>query len=146
MFILAVFGSLAAIGALCWLFFTLNVFALPTCAGLTTGVWSYHTGVGIPGAIVIGMLATGATLKLGRMLLIALRPTWLKLIVVLAFAVSAAIASLLTTYGIEEHFMPSQPWQDVFSVIGAIAVDITAFVRVSAMAAPGGASRDIATA
>jgi hypothetical protein len=37
--------------------------------------------------------------------------------------------------------MPSETWQTVFSVIGAVAVGITAFVRVTSMAAFGPAGQ-----
>ena len=57
MIILAVLASLAAIGALCWLLFTLAVFALPAFVGATVGAWAYGTGAGVPGAILIGLVA-----------------------------------------------------------------------------------------
>lgn len=37
MIILAILASLAAIGLLCWLLFTLAVFALPAFVGVTAG-------------------------------------------------------------------------------------------------------------
>ncbi len=40
MIILAMLASLAAIGLLCWLLFTLVVFALPAFVAVTAGVWS----------------------------------------------------------------------------------------------------------
>jgi hypothetical protein len=36
--------------------------------------------------------------------------------------------------------MPSDGWQVTFSVIGGIAVGVTAFVRVAGMTAPTGSS------
>ncbi|WP_088347319.1 MULTISPECIES: hypothetical protein [Rhodomicrobium] len=137
MIILAILGLFAAIGVLCWLLFTLAVFALPALAGITAGIWAHQTGAGILGAIAIGVVAAGATLGIGQLLLIFLRPMWLKLLVALAFVAPAAIAGYQATYGIVKHTMPSETWQIVFSVIGAIAVSITAFVRVTAMTAPG---------
>jgi len=41
--------------------------------------------------------------------------------------------------------MPSETWQIVFSVIGAVAVGITAFVRVTSMAPPGPAGQTAAS-
>ena len=56
MIILAILASLAAIGVLCWLLFTLAVFALPAFVGATVGAWAYGTGAGVPGAILVGLV------------------------------------------------------------------------------------------
>ena len=146
MIILAILGSLAAMGMLCWLLFTLAVFALPAFAGITAGVWAHQTGAGILGAIAIGVVAAGATLSIGQLLLIVLRPMWLKLLIAVAFVAPAAIAGYHATHSIVKHTTPSETWQIVFSVIGAVAVGITAFVRMTAMAAPGPSGQGIATA
>lgn len=146
MIILAILGLLAAIGMLCWLLFTLAVFALPTLAGITASVWAHQTGAGILGTIAIGVVAAGATLGIGQLLLVVLRPMWLKLLVALAFVVPATIAGFHATHGIVRHTMPSETWQIVFSVIGAVAVGITAFVKMTTMAAPGPSRQDTATA
>ena len=139
MIILAILASLAAIGLLCWLLFTLAVFALPAFVGVAAGVWAYGTGAGIPGAILVGAVAAALTLAAGHLLIAFARPIWLKLIVVAAFVAPAAIAGFHATHGIVEHLMPSDKWRIIFSVIGAIAVAITAYVRVAGMApAPSG--------
>lgn len=135
MIILAILASLAAIGLLCWLLFTLAVFALPAFVGVTAGAWAHGTGAGIPGAVLIGAVAAAITLAVGHLLITFVRPMWLKLIVVTAFVAPAAIAGFHATHGIVKHLMPSEGWQITFSVIGAIAVGITAFVRVAGMAA-----------
>lgn len=147
MIILAILASLAAIGVLCWLLFTLAVFALPAFVGVTAGAWAYGTGVGLPGAVLIGLVAAGATLAVGHLLIAFVRPVWLKLLVAIAFVAPAAIAGFHATHGIVKHLMPSDGWQIAFSVLGAIAVGITAFVRVAGMAAADGANgRDLARA
>jgi hypothetical protein len=146
MIILAILGSLATIGVLCWLLFTLAVFALPALAGVSAGHLAHETGAGVLGAIVIGIVAAGATLGIGQLLLIVLRPMWLKFLVAVAFVAPAAIAGYHATHGIVKHTMPSETWQIVFSVIGAVAVGITAFVRMTAMAAPGPSGQGTATA
>lgn len=141
MIILAILASLAAIGMLCWLLFTLAVFALPAFVGATVGAWAHGTGAGVPGAILIGLVAAAATLAVGQLVIMFVRPVWLKLIVAVAFVAPAAIAGFHATHGIVKHLMPSDGWQITFSVIGAVAVGITAFVRVAGMAtasAPSG--------
>ncbi|EHK54337.1 hypothetical protein [Allomesorhizobium alhagi] len=145
MIILAILASLAAISLLCWLLFTLAVFALPAFVGVTAGAWAHGTGAGIPGAILVGIVAAAATLAIGHLLIAFARSMWLKLIVAVAFVAPAAIAGFHATHGIVKNLMPSDAWQIAFSVIGAVAVGITAFVRVVGMAAtPGPAGRDLA--
>jgi hypothetical protein len=72
---------------------------------------------------------------------------WLKLCVAVIFVAPAAVAGFHATHGIVKHLMPSDAWQITFSVVGAIAVGITAFVRVAGMAtASGPTGRDLARA
>ncbi|KIZ40129.1 MULTISPECIES: hypothetical protein [Rhodopseudomonas] len=147
MIILAILASLFAVGLLCWLVFTLAVFALPAFVGVTTGAWANESGAGIAGAVVVGALAAAMTLAIGHLLIAFVRPMWLKLLVAIAFVAPAAVAGFHATHGIVKHLMPSEGWQIAFSIIGAAAVGITAFVRVAGMAAtPGPSSRDLARA
>ncbi|MDH0908574.1 hypothetical protein N5C66_04465 [Rhizobium pusense] len=138
MIILAVLASLAAIGALCWLLFTLAVFALPAFVGATVGAWAYGTGAGVPGAILIGLVAAAVALAAGHLLIAFARPMWLKLAVAVIFVAPAAVAGFHATHGIVKHLMPSDAWQITFSVLGAIAVGITSFIRVAGMTTAGG--------
>lgn len=67
------------------------------------------------------------------------------LLFALAFVAPTAVAGFHARRGIVKHIMPSETWQLVFSVIGAIAVGITAFVRVTSMAAPGSSGQGVVT-
>ena len=134
--IIAILGSITAFAALCWLLFTLAIYALPALGGVAAGMWAYQTGAGVPGSILVGLLGAGLVFGLAHFLILFARPMWLKLAVALAFVAPAAIAGFHATHGIVKHLMPSETWQTVFSVIGAVAVGITAFVRVTSMAAP----------
>ena len=144
MIILGIVLSFAAIGILCWLLFTLAVFALPFFAGVTAGTWAYDTGAGWLGAILIGMLGAGLTLGVGQLLLGIVRPLWARLLIALAFVAPAAIAGFHATHGIVKHTMPSEGWQLAFSVVGAIAVGVTALTRMVAMATPGSTGQGLA--
>ena len=75
MIFIGILLSIAAIGFLCWLLFTLAVFALPFFAGVTAGTWAYGTGAGWLGAIVVGFFAAGLTFGIGQFLLATVRPT-----------------------------------------------------------------------
>lgn len=137
MIFLGILLSIAAIGFFCWLLFTLAVFALPFFAGITAGAWAHDTGAGWLGAILVGVVAAGLTLGIGQVLLGIVRPLWARMLIALAFVAPAAIAGYHATHGIVKHTMPSETWQLVFSVIGAIAVGITALARLTAMASTG---------
>jgi len=146
MIALGILGSFAVIGLLCWLLFTLAVFALPFFVGLNVAIWTHQAGTGIFAAFLIGAFAAGATFGIGQFLFAVLRSSWLRLLVALAFAAPAALAGFYATYGIVSHTMPTETWQLVFSIIGAAAVGITAFVRVTALATPEASGQGIATA
>ena len=135
MIFLGILLSIAAIGFFCWLLFTLAVFALPLFAGLSVGTWAWHTGAGWLGAIIVGVIAAGLTFGIGQALFAIVRPMWARLLIALVFVAPAVMAGYHATHGIVKHTMPSEAWQIVFSVIGAIAVGITALVRVTGMAA-----------
>ncbi|MGX1100667.1 hypothetical protein [Amorphus sp. MBR-141] len=135
--IIAILGSIAAIGAICWLLFTLATYALPALGGVAAGMWAYQTGAGLPGSVLVGLVGAALVFGIGQYLILFARPMWLKLATALAFVAPAAIAGFHATHGIVKHLMPSETWQTVFSVIGAVAVGITAFVRVTSMASTG---------
>ncbi|MBB4303387.1 hypothetical protein GGD81_002430 [Rhodobium orientis] len=135
--IIAILGSITAIAVLCWLLFTLAIYALPALGGVAAGMWAYQTGAGLPGSVLVGLVCAGLVFGLAQFLILFARPMWLKLAVALAFVAPAAVAGFHATHGIVKHLMPSETWQTVFSVIGAAAVGITAFVRVTSMAPPG---------
>ena len=58
--------SLFGIGSLCWLVFTLAVYALPFFAGMSAGLAAYHSGAGVIGALVVGVAAGAVTLIAGQ--------------------------------------------------------------------------------
>ena len=140
MAILPILLAIATIGFMCWLLFTLAVYALPLFVGVTAGIWAYDTGAGWPGAILVGAAAAGLTLVIGHLLFAVVRPLWARLLVALAFVAPAAVAGYHATHGIVKHAMPSEAWQFAFSILGAVAVGITALVRVATLSTPGRAN------
>ena len=128
--ILSVFG----IGFLCWLLFTLAVYALPFYAGLTAAFAVYHGGAGALSAIAVGFLAGAATLIIGQMAFASMPSPLIRGMIALIFAAPAAVAGFAMTFGFSRIGMSSPIWSDVFAVIGAICVGGTAFIRIAAMA------------
>jgi hypothetical protein len=142
-----IFGPLLVIAGICficWLLFTLAVFALPFFVGLTVAVWAFHSGAGVLGGILVGLVAGGATFGVGQFALGFVPWTWLRLLIILLFVAPAAVAGYSATYGIAHMAMPSATWQTIFAVIGAIAVGITAFVRFTGIGTPGSAEQGMA--
>lgn len=138
MIILSIFGCLAVISVFCWLLFTLAVFGLPFLLGLTAASWAHGTGAGWIGAIVVGLIAAGVTFTIGQFLLIVVRPLWLRLLVAFAFVAPAVVAGYAATFGIVKYVLPSQNWQLIFSGVGAIAIGVVAFARLTAPLQPSG--------
>ena len=135
---------IVGIGFFCWLLFNLAVFALPFFAGLTIGIWAFHSGAGVLGGIAVGVVAGGITFGLGQLALAFVPWTWLRLLIILLYVAPAAVAGYSATHGIAQMAMPSPTWQTIFAVIGAIAVSVTAFVRFTGMATAGTAGQGLA--
>lgn len=146
MIVLGILASFAAIAAMCWLLFNLAVFALPFLVGVQTGIWAYGSGAGWLGAILVGGFAGGLTLAVGQALMMLVRPIWARLLIALVFVAPAVLAGFYATLGITRAMMPSETWQLIFAVIGAIAVGISAFIRVAGMAAADPSDGNLARA
>lgn len=140
MIVIGILASFAAIAAMCWLLFNLAVFALPFLIGLHTGIWAYGTGAGWLGAIFVGGFAAGLTLAIGQALVMLVRPIWARFVIALIFVVPAALAGFYATLGIAKAMMPSETWQMILAVIGAVAVGVSAFLRIAGMAADSSGS------
>ena len=84
--IIAILGSITAIAVLCWLLFSLAIYALPTLGGVAAGMWAYDTDAGLPGSVLVGLVGAGLVFGLAQFLILFARPMWLKLAVTAAFA------------------------------------------------------------
>lgn len=91
-------------------------------------------------------LAAGLTLGVGQILLGVISSMGAKLAIATVFVAPAIVAGYHATHGIAKHMMPSETWQIVFSVIGAIAVGVAAFLRVAGMAAADHSGRNMVQA
>ena len=128
---LAVVLTILGLGFVCWLLFSLAVYALPFFAAMTAGMWAYGTGAGVLGAFAVGLLAGVATLVAGQILFGAVRSTIVRLALALAFAAPAAIAGYHAILGVSAIGLPSEAWRQVFAVIGAAIVGFTAAARLT---------------
>ena len=54
------------IGLFCWLIFTLAVYALPFFVAINAGIWAFHSGAGVLGALLVAVAAGGMTLAIAQ--------------------------------------------------------------------------------
>jgi len=73
MIIVSFVSILVGVAFFCWLLFTLAVYALPFFAGLSVGLAAFHSGSGVIGSIIVGVLAGGATLAIGQVVFATVR-------------------------------------------------------------------------
>jgi len=128
--ILSVFG----ISFLCWLMFTLAVYALPFFAAMTAGLAAYHSGAGVIGSLVVGFAAGAVTLVAGQFVIGIVRSPVLRGAIIILFAAPSAVAGFHATLALAQIGVPSASWREAFAIIGAMLVGGTAFVRVAGMA------------
>ena len=130
--IIAIMLSVAGLGFLCWLAFNLAVYAAPFYAGVTAGLFAYHTGAGPIGGASICIVAGATTLFAGQFAFAHSRSTILRTMISAAFALPAAVAGYHLVLGLSTMGMPSDTWRHVFAIIGAAVVGSTAWARLVA--------------
>jgi len=128
--------SIVGLGFFCWLLFTLAIYALPTFAGLAAGLAAFHSGAGVIGALVVGLLAGGATLALGQFAFAATRTPLIRSVIGLVYGLPAAIAGYQVSFALAGIGMPSSGWQTAFAVTGAVVSGFTAFSRMALFVPP----------
>ena len=136
MLIVGIILSIFGIGFFCWLLFTLAVYALPFFAGLTAGLAAFHGGAGVIGAIVVAVLAGGATLAIGQIVFATVRRPLIRAGIGLLYAVPAAIAGYHATLGLAHVGIPSEAWREAIALTGSVLVAGTAWARMSLFIPP----------
>lgn len=139
-----ILGIVLSIGVVCWLLFTLAVYALPFFAGLTVGFAAYHTGSGVIGAIIVAVLAGAAVLAIGQIAFRAARTRFARAAIGLLFAIPAAVAGYHATLGLAHIGIPSEGWRQVFAVAGGVLVGGAAWTRMTLFTPPGRTERGVA--
>jgi hypothetical protein len=142
MIVLDVFLSLLGLGALCWLMFNLIVYILPFFVGVQACIWAYHTGAGMLGAFMVGVVAAAAMVVAGQVVFALVRSNVLRFAIALVYAAPAAYAGYSAMLQLAQLGVPSPVWGHIFAVIGGVVVGITALLRMTslagAIAGPGG--------
>jgi hypothetical protein len=128
--------SVVGVGFFCWLLFTLAVSALPFFVGATAALAAFHSGSGVIGALVIGILAGGVTLAIGQFAFATAPTPLIRAVIALFYAAPATIAGYHATLGLAFVAIPSEVWREALAVVGAILVGATAFARMSSFVPP----------
>ena len=136
MLVIGLVLSVVGIGFFCWLLFTLAVYALPFFAGMTAGLAAFHSGSGVIGALIVAVLAGGATLAIGQIAFATVRTPLIRAAIALLYAVPAAIAGYHATFGLAHIGVPSEGWREAFAIVGAVLVGGTAWARMSLFVPP----------
>ena len=147
MLVIGLILSMFGIGLFCWLIFTLAVYALPFFIGLTAGMAAFHSGAGVLGALLVGIVVGAVALAIGQIAFTEFRPPVLRAVIAAAFASPAAIAGYHAVLGLSQIGVPSLVWREVFAWIGAFFIGGTASARMTVFAEPlplrpGGAPQD----
>ena len=144
MIIVGLVLSLFAVGFLCWLLFTLAVYATPFFVGVTAALAAFNHGAGVIGALVVGLIASVVTLVVSQVAFAAAKSPAVRCAIALLIAAPAAVAGFHTTLGLAQIGVSSEIWRDLFAVIGAVIVGCTAFVRLARTTDPISHERRVA--
>jgi hypothetical protein len=142
-----VLGIILGAGFLCWLLFSLVVYALPFFAGMTAGLAAYHSGAGLVGALFVGFAGGAVTLVAAQAAFALVKSPVLRGAIALVFATPAVIAGYHAVLGLSQIGVPSLIWRELFAWIGALFIGGTAWARMTVFAEPlplrpGGASQN----
>lgn len=143
MLALGIVLNIIGLGFFCWVLFTLAIYALPFFIGMSAGLYAHEAGFGPIGAIVIGLVTAAFVLVIGQTIFSLVRTPALRIVVALAFAMPAALAGYYATFGLSGLAMTSDLLRQSFTVVGAVAVGTTAWLRLAAPPPdiPGGSGR-----
>ena len=136
MIVIGLVLSVVGLGFFCWLLFALAVHALPFVVSLIVGLAAFHSGAGVIGALVVGVLAGGATLAIGQIAFATVRTPLIRVLIGLIYAVPAGIAGYQASLGLAEIGVPSESWREAFAIAGAVLVSATAFTRMTLFVPP----------
>ena len=127
--------NLIGLGFFCWLLFALAAHVLPAFVGITAFLAAIHTGAGLFGAILVGLVSGSAALLAGRVAFAATASPLLRAIIAAFFAAPAAIAGYHVALALAIG-VTSSVWREIFSLIGAIMVGGSAWASVAHYSSP----------
>jgi len=130
-----IFGLLLAligIGAACALIYRAAVYAVPFATGVWAGFAALHAGSGPLVAIAIGFVTGAIVFGIGQSVWDSSLPKPVRYAMGLLFVVPAVWTGYCTSQQIAELVTLPGAWSFVIAAVGAVAVGIAAFARLSA--------------
>jgi hypothetical protein len=131
MFFVGTLLTLGGLGFLCWLLFTLAIYAFPVFCGLWISVAAYHSGAGIVGAFALALIAGAVVFVVGQLAFSTARSPLIRVAIALLYAAPACLAAYQATLGLARIGTPSEAWCQLFALAGAAAVGATAWARLA---------------
>ena len=128
--------SVVGLGFLCWLLFSLAVYALPFFVAVTVGYYAFENGAGPIIAIAVALFAGAVALILGQVAFATIRSPTIRLAIGALYALPAGLAGFHAVKGLSEIGGAGEAWTLIFASIGAIIVGATAWVRIASPAGP----------
>jgi hypothetical protein len=126
-------GIVLGLAMFCILLYQVAVYMLPFAVGMQVALWAIDAGAGGVGGIVVGFVAGAMTFVIGQAVFASSRSLVIRWMIILLFAVPAAIAGYSVVIQVSElGLVPSPIWQQVFAVIGAAFIGGTAIARLAA--------------
>ncbi|MBO9460690.1 hypothetical protein [Labrenzia sp. R5_0] len=133
---LSAFLSIIGLGFLCWLLFSLAVYAMPIFVAVTVGMHVHDSEAGLAAAFVSAFLAGGATLVVGQIAFATIKSSLVKLAIGALYSAPAAVSGYHAIKGLSEIGGAGETWTLVFAWTGAVIVGGTAWVRIASLVGP----------
>lgn len=133
---LSAFLSVIGLGFLCWLLFSLAVYALPFFVAVTVGYYAFDHGAGPMGAVVVALFAGAIALVLGQVAFGIIRSQIIRLALGALYALPSGVAGFHAVKGFSQVGGAGEAWTLLFASIGAVIVGVTAWVRIASLAGP----------
>jgi hypothetical protein len=125
--ILSVFG----LGSLWVLLFRASTYAVLIFVGLTAGWCAFNADAGPIGALVLGVVASGAFLAVSQAAFNLSRSSVFRALIALMFAGPAAYVGYHLVLAIAQYGVPSDMWRHTFAIVGAGIFGFTAVSRLT---------------
>lgn len=135
---LALMLLLVGLGAACVGLYYFAVFMLPAYVGFAAGFWAIHTGAGVIGGFLVGIVAGALVFVAGQVVFSTSRSPIVRIVVALLFAVPATYAGYSIVQQVWALAMPTTVWRTVFGVVAAAITGGTAIARLALPAETSG--------
>jgi hypothetical protein len=122
--------GLVALLAFCALLYLCAVYIVAFAVGVWVALWAIHAGSGEIGGFAIGGVAGVALFLTGKLMFQTSRSGIVRNLIMMAFAIPAAIAGFNLVQQVWSLMMPTTIWENVIGVMAAGATGATVIVRL----------------